>query len=331
MLRYSGSKKSNKKNIAIIISAVLSIVILLVIFIILMVTFKKHDKLTGKYDSDIKVSLERLQKTFGDKNYLEVIKTIDSDIPNDPFNYYYLKLRGFSYLMLGEDEANINERTNYFNVALTDLRKALAVHNIKNSNIPRLDDKRSVDKNFVDIYIAIGKIYYYFGEYYYKQSIQYLEKAEAAGSDRKDLIYLQGVVYSYVGDYDKAIKYLKKIAAEDVTDYNIMALAFAYFKSNDFENAQDNFKKVIDITLDPGVKEKAYLALGEIYFNNKKYEQSLDCFNAVLDINENNSSAYYFRGEIYYLRSDFVKARNEWRKTLSIDPSHILANKRLYY
>ena len=50
----------------------------------------------------------------------------------------------------------------------------------------------------------------------------------------------------------------------------------------------------------------------------------------LIKLNENNAGAYFYRGEIFYLKNDLIKARSEWRKTLQIDPSHIKAKKRIY-
>ncbi|OHD79214.1 MAG: hypothetical protein A2355_06305 [Spirochaetes bacterium RIFOXYB1_FULL_32_8] len=64
--------------------------------------------------------------------------------------------------------------------------------------------------------------------------------------------------------------------------------------------------------------------------NKKEYEKALFTLNSVTELNENNADAFFLRGEIYFIYyKDNIRARSEWRKTLSINPSHIKAYRRL--
>jgi len=65
-------------------------------------------------------------------------------------------------------------------------------------------------------------------------------------------------------------------------------------------------------------------------FEQKNYSEAEKYFDKVIDFNDNNASAYFYKGEIYNIDNNMAKARSEWKKTLEIDPSHIKALKRIY-
>jgi tetratricopeptide (TPR) repeat protein len=175
------------------------------------------------------------------------------------------------------------------------------------------------------------KIYYYFGESYYRQSLQYLDKALATGSTRHDLYYLSGVVHSYLGQYQQAIDMFITAADKGKSDLVYLAIGMTFFKMDDYENSRKYVQAVLDTNPTDVTLEKALFLLGEISFSEKKYLEALDFFDKVVALNENNARAYFYRGEIYFHVNQPVRARAEWRKTLDIDPSHIRAKKRIYY
>lgn len=256
------------------------------------------------------------KKLFVQKNYLELIEKMDKELINTPFTAEFLIYRGYSYFFLGEDEKNLEKRNKYFTLALIDLRKSVAI-GVNNDNIANL-------------YFCIGKIYYYFGEAYYKFSIEYLKKSLSFGNNRKDLFYILGLNYSYLGNYDDAINvFLESLKIEE-NDLVLLAVAISYYKKSDLENAKIWFLKVIKNTKEPKIKERSFELLGEILFEQKKYDESQKYFDEVINLNENNSNAYFYKGEMYFIENNQVKARAFWRKTLEIDPSHIRALKRIY-
>lgn len=302
---------TKKKYLKIIFYLLVIIIILIFVFFIyflINLSFKKNNLNIEKYNN--------YRKKFEECNYIELIKIIDNDIKKDPFNKELLIYRGYSYFLLGEDESNFTKRKNYFFNALKDLRKVIA---ISNNN-----------ENTGNIFFTIGKIYFYLGESYYNLSLNYLNRSKNIGVSRLDLYYTLGILYSYLGNYNESVKILIDALKFGEKDILLLAISNSYFYANDFENA----KNFLDITVKKAenskVKEKAYFLYGEILYKEKDYEGSLDYFNRVIDINENNAEAYYYRGEIYYLKNNIIKARAEWRKTIEIDPSHIKALKRIY-
>ena len=143
------------------------------------------------------------------------------------------------------------------------------------------------------------------------------------------MYYILGLVYNNTGKYDDAVScYTESLKIEE-NDLVLYAIASAYYKNNDFENSKVYLERVINISKEPTIIENSYLLYGEILFDQKD-DRAMDYFNKVIELNDNNSNAYYYRGEIYFQKNEKIKARYEWRKALEIDPSHIRARDRYY-
>lgn len=302
------NKKNYLKIIFYLIIAILIFALIYLVYFLIAYSFKKNNLNIEKYNS--------YKKKFEESNYIDLINIIDNEIKKDPFNKDLLIYRGYSYFLLGEDEKKLDKRKNYFYNALQDLRKVIAVSNY--------------NENTGNIFFILGKIYYYLGESYYNLSLNYLKHSKDSGVKREDLYYTLGIVYSYLGNYNESVKILIDALKFGEKDILLLAISNSYYNADDFENA----KNFLDITVkkaeDMAVREKAFFLYGEIFFKEKKYNESLDYFNKVIEIRENNAEAYYYRGEIYNLNNNIIKARAEWRKTIEIDPSHIKALKRIY-
>jgi tetratricopeptide (TPR) repeat protein len=256
------------------------------------------------------------KKLYDQKNYTELIERMDKELKTDPFFSEYLVYRGFSYFLLGEEEKNIENRKTYFSSSIIDLRKSVAV------GVPEVYKP--------NIFFCIGKIYYYFGEPYYNLSIRYLLKSLDMGNKRKDLYYILGLVYSNTGKYKESIEnYIESLKIEE-NDLVLYAISVSYYKNNDLENSKVYLQRVMNISKDPKIRESSFLLMGEILFDQSNFSESLNYFDKVIEINENNSNAYFYRGEIFLKENDKIKARSEWRKALEIDPSHIRARSRYY-
>lgn len=307
---YSYKKKNNLLKLFVVIFVFLFIIIVIILIINTSKSIKKYYK-----EKNLRESYKKL---FKDRDFISLIEKMDYELKNNQFIPEFLVYRGYSFFFLGENEKkNIRKQKAYFTSSLIDLRKALAIG--------------VNEKNKSNIFFCLGKIYYYFGPAYYNLSIKYLKKAIEEGNQNIDLFYILGLVFSYNGEYDEAIKYFYKALKIKESDYLLLTIGICFYKKNDYENAINLINNVIKISEDPKIRERAYFILGEIYFNQKKYSDSLDMFNKVIELNENNSEAYFYRGEIYFLYyNDKVKARAEWRKTLIIDPGYIRALKRIY-
>lgn len=299
-------KSSNKSTFVFIIAII--VIALLISGIILLVKQNPFNSNANQKKYNMKL--------FANKEYVDLVKKLDIELKKNPFNVENLLYEGYCYLLLGEDEKNIERRKKYFSLSLSSLRKAMAIG--------------VYDKNELNLFFSIGKIYYYMGDAYYKIAINYLEKSLKLGNKRKDLFYILGLTYSNIGKYEDAIKYYNESLKIEDDVLVTLAIGITYSKNNDFNNAKKFIEKVINTTNEPKIKEKSLFIMGQILFDQQQFNESEKYFQKVIEMNENSANAFFYLGEIFLSYGDKVKARSYWRKTLDIDPSHIRALKRIY-
>ena len=102
--------------------------------------------------------------------------------------------------------------------------------------------------------------------------------------DRSEISKIIGESYFNLQKYSEAIPYLKGYTGKkgkwNNTDY--YQLGFAYYKQNDFENAINNFNKIIDEK--NFVAQNAYYHLGECYLNLDKKTEALNAFKTASEM-----------------------------------------------
>ena len=286
---------------------------LFAILVIVLLVFAEYSKEKSSNKLRIKESYSQM---YYNRNYLELIEKMDGELKVDMYQPEYLAYRGIAYYLLGEAEKDLSKRNIYLDHALYDLRKVLVLS--------------SSQELLSNVYFCLGKIYYYYGTGYYNQTIEYMTKALKIGNERTDLLYVLGLVYSYIGDYEKANEVLLKSITMERSDLSLLALGVNHERMEKFSEAKQYLEEVVDRSIDKKNKEQALLVLGRINFEQKEYKRAFDYYNQIIDLNENSYEAYFQRGEIYNIYyGDRIKARADWRKTIEIVPSHISANNRL--
>lgn len=315
--RYRGYSKNNKsgKGGKIVFRVVLLLIIILLLIAAIYSGINALNNNMKEKDMAIQIK-SAYRKLYVEKNYLGLINKMDHELSDNPFDVEYLTYRGYSYFFLGEEENDLNRRKKFFRLSLGDLRKALAI------GIP--------EKNRANIYFCIGKIYYYLGRAYYNQSIKYLNLSLLDGNSRPDLLYILGLVYSNSGNYQAAVAVFERALTIEESDLVLLALGMNFHKKGDYRQAVNYLERAGKSSKEAKIIEKSLFTIAEIHFQEKEYSQALDYLNRVIEMNENNANAFFYRGEIYYLYNNVIKARAEWRKTLALDPSHIQAKTRLY-
>ena len=106
--------------------------------------------------------------------------------------------------------------------------------------------------------------------------------------DRKlksDISKIIGESYFNLKKYAESIPYLKgyKGIKGRWNNTDFYQLGFAYYKQNDFENAINNFNKIINEK--NAVSQNAYYHLGECYLNLKKKAAALNAFKSASEMN----------------------------------------------
>jgi TolA-binding protein len=105
--------------------------------------------------------------------------------------------------------------------------------------------------------------------------------------DKSELNKIIGESYFNLGQYEKAIPYLKEYQGErgrwNNTDY--YQLGYAYFQQGDYEAAISEFNKIIDGT--NAVAQNAYYHLAQSYLKTDKKQQALNAFKNASEMDFN--------------------------------------------
>lgn len=96
--------------------------------------------------------------------------------------------------------------------------------------------------------------------------------------EKSELSKIIGESYFNLKEYDKALPYLLdyKGKNEKWSNTDFYQLGYAYYKSNDYNSAIEQFNKIIDG--DNGIAQNAYYHLGESYLHTHKKTQALNAF-----------------------------------------------------
>ena len=114
--------------------------------------------------------------------------------------------------------------------------------------------------------------------------------AKSKGLEHSEISKIVGESYFNLQKYNEAIPHLKNYKGKrgkwNNTDYYL--LGYSYYKQNDFENAINNFNKIIDGS--NAVSQNAYYHLAECYLKLEKKQEALNAFR--------NASQMIFEPEI---------------------------------
>jgi tetratricopeptide (TPR) repeat protein len=147
----------------------------------------------------------------------------------------------------------------------------------------------------------------------YKQAIHLIELYQASNAKEYWLTEL-GMLYIQTGEIKKAQDLFNK-----VLEFN-PNYAEAYFaRGNSFlyanpEQAIKDFTEALHIKPDYW---NALLNQGIAYFNNLDYEEALDCFDKLIHQHPHDN-AYYCRGNVFSVLSDYEKAKNDYSIALQL-------------
>ncbi len=181
-----------------------------------------------------------------------------------------------------------------------------------------------------EIYYVLGKAYFHKGKFYSDLAIENLLKALESGYTASDIYEYLGLAFSQIENYPESVKYFLLAVEKNPSDLLFLTLAQTYFQMRNMNQAEEYLLKTLNRTKDSAVEEKTRFLLGEIYMEKKENLKAEEQYRKILEINPQNANAHFYAGEIYNTMGDSVKARAEWRMALKIDPSHYGARLRLY-
>lgn len=109
--------------------------------------------------------------------------------------------------------------------------------------------------------------------------------AKSDANEKSELNKIIGESYFNLGQYDKAIPYLKEYRGKKGkwSNTDFYQFGYAYYKQGDYENAITQFNKIIGGN--DHVAQNAYYHLGESYLKTGKKQQALNAFKNASEMN----------------------------------------------
>ncbi|MGQ9638601.1 MAG: tetratricopeptide repeat protein, partial [Thermodesulfobacteriota bacterium] len=169
-----------------------------------------------------------------------------------------------------------------------------------------------------------ARVYLNYGVMLYKEgrleeSLKTLQTALLKYPSHHPLVYYNlGVVYSDLGQYEKAIEsftnFLKKNRSDSKVYYEI---GNVYLKIGDLEKAESNFKKSLEFDPNWGAP---YGGMGDILSRKGMIREAIDLYEKAIKYYPDSAPLYIRMGEAYIKIGEEKKALLEIEKAIKIDP-----------
>ncbi|WP_296830019.1 hypothetical protein, partial [Treponema sp.] len=248
---YKSDRIQRRKSKAVKYSIIIAL-ILLALSALSIISYRIiYKRLHNPYSENALYENWNLKTTEG---YQKVYKISDQLIKENPMNNAARTFRGYSAFMLAESEPEYSQSQQYLNDAVTNLRIALL---------------GCSEDSYPQICYMLGKAYYYRDKassynFYADLTVKYLNEALSHGFNADDIPHLLGLSYDALGETDKSIAALTKALINNETDTLLYDIGRQYFKNKQGMTARQYLARVIHLSKNDELIEKARLLLGQI-------------------------------------------------------------------
>jgi tetratricopeptide (TPR) repeat protein len=164
-------------------------------------------------------------------------------------------------------------------------------------------------------------------------AVKYLEKAQDATYNARDIPEYLGLAYAGVRDYRNSVasftQALNPQGAEEPSDLLLLSIARSYMELEEPDTARAYLLRCISTTRDAATGLTAKLLVGIILGGAGDAQGAEALYLEILETDSENAEAHFQLGELYAAAGDTTRARAEWRRVYRIDPSHSQARARL--
>ncbi len=249
----------------------------------------------------------------GDKaSTLDMTRSSLERAPVDPF---YLSFDGIAAYYLSMDKPEGDEKQALLDESVGSLRKAIASGG-------KLPVKAQVE-------YVLGKAYYQKGQPWYDLATKYLAAAKASGYQGKDSDQYLGLCYAGMQNHGEAVKHFEDALKAAPSDVLMLSAAISYKELGDAAKTENLLSSVVASASDALIVQRARFILGEMAVAGGDLAKAAAIYQAVVDTDPRSAEGWYRLGLVAEAQNDPIKARADWRKATSIDPSHIEARKKL--
>jgi tetratricopeptide (TPR) repeat protein len=146
------------------------------------------------------------------------------------------------------------------------------------------------------------------------------EKAIELDPDSEDALTGLALVYSDLGDTDKATELLKKLAATHPSTRSLQALAGSYEQMKQWGPAADALNQAL--SLNPPNAGEIKKTMAEYQLRAERYKDALQTYQDLINDDPNDAQSYLRISQIYRQLRDFPKAHEAADKARGIDPNN---------
>jgi len=253
----------------------------------------------------------------------EAVREITS---NDKGEWTFLGLGSGNWKITATAQGYVPATQNYFVSQLKrNPRIALTLKKITATDKPVIKDDTSLE--------LIEQAEKFFSERKYDEALallqEFLEKNPMAYQTRINI----GDCYKEKGEYERAEEEYNLVVESAKTDEKLgkemtakalSGIGDCYLRREDFEKAQSIFKESIELLPD---NEILAYNVGEIYFSGRKLDEAIQYYDLAIKIKSDWSLPYYKIGLVYLNKTEYEKARENFKKFLELEPESELAGQ----
>lgn len=217
-----------------------------------------------------------------------------------------------------------------------------------NDYLRAIDQMDKIKTKSPRIQAAYQKVAFYQAMVYYRdqkwdQAISFLDKSLAFPVEREMVLesnFWKGEIYSASGDLPKAIKAYEATLASGKTTSSayltksLYGLAYAYFNSQQYPQAEEHFKTYTDRLRSKENKENyedALLRLGDCQYVQKRFAESAATFQrAISESNSGADYAYYRSAVVYNFQTQNQQAISQLNTLISNYPTSLYIEDALF-
>jgi tetratricopeptide (TPR) repeat protein len=157
----------------------------------------------------------------------------------------------------------------------------------------------------------------------FHEARQLLELLLAENPSEPDLLYNLGMLYSEVGDPDRAIELLAKCSQMQPDSANVyVAMGFAAYLKGEYADAKGHLLHALRLEPD---NPYAHRNLGGIYGKQRNYRQALDHLKRAHDLLPKDPQTTYGLGHTYLEAGNFEKADRYLKEVIEMgSPLHLV-------
>lgn len=267
-------------------------------------------------------STKEFAELWTEQEHLAIINKAEQILLVDPLAKEALLYGGLANFYQVDLTFDYDEKEALINKTIINLRKAKLLY----ADYLGWQDGSELYAKIVHI---LANAYLRKGRYYTDLALFYFNQAVSRGYVDDNSYQHMATLHEGLGEHEKAVEYYKLSIEQKPSAVKWLLLAQVFYNLEEFDQANVTLRKIGNNSEESVIQRKELL-MGRISYSAGDFEQAKEHFNALLELSDNYADSHYYLGLIYEEEGNVIKARSEFRKTLTIDPAHFGAKLKYY-